>query len=135
MSIRNLPIRNLKAILAFDGVTCTGVFLLSLFAAVPVAGLLGLPVAVITIDGWICLASAIVMFVAAAQTPPSPALTKLIALGNLGWVVASLAVLGAFAGQMAGIGQTLVVMQAVAILVMAIIEWKGAAVAGNLVAA
>lgn len=127
--------RNLKTLLAFDGITCAGIFLLSLFAAVPVAGLLGLPVAIVTIAGWICLASAVAMFATAAQNPPSVLLTRLIAVGNIGWVVASFAIIGVFSAQMTGVGQLLVAVQAIAVLGFAILEWKGAATAGNLAVA
>ena len=72
-------------------------------------------------------AAALPMFAAAAQTGPNPALVKLIAIGNLGWVAASLAVAAAFVSQMTGIGLAVVVAQALGVLAFAILEWKGAA--------
>lgn len=122
-----MPIINLKTILIADAITCAGVLALGVFAVDPVAVLLGLPVGVVSAGAWICLAAALPMFAAAAQTVPNPALVKLIAIGNLGWVAASLAVAAAFVSQMTGIGLAVVVAQALGVLAFAILEWKGAA--------
>jgi len=123
-----MSIRNLKTILIADAVTCVGVFAVGLFAASPVGALLGLPAHVVAIGGWICLAAALLMVAAARQALPAAALVKLIALGNLGWVAASFAVIAAFAGQMTGLGIAVVTVQALGVLGFAILEWKGAAV-------
>ncbi len=122
-----MSIFNLKPVLILDAATCAGIFLLSLAAAAPVAGLLGLPVSIVTVGGLICLASALLMAAVAAQRIPSVALTKLIALGNLGWVAASFAVIAAFAVQMSGLAIIIVAVQAFGVLGFAILEWKGAA--------
>ncbi|MBN8843412.1 MAG: hypothetical protein J0H88_09205 [Sphingomonadales bacterium] len=122
-----MSIPQLKTILVADAVTCTGVLALGLFALTPVAALLGLPLDVVTIGAWICLAAALPMYLAAAQTVPSIALVKLIALGNLGWVAASFAVLVVFGQQMTVIGVGVVIGQALAVLAFAFLEWKGAA--------
>lgn len=126
-----MPALNLKTILVIDAVTCAGIFLISLFAAVPVAALLGLPTIIVTVGGWICLASALLMFAVAAQTPPNPALTRLIAVGNLGWVAASFAVIAVFAGPMGMLGVAVVAVQALAVLAFAILEARGATVIGR----
>ena len=130
-----MSIRNLKNILIADAVTCTGVFAIGLLAATPVGALLGLPANVVAIGGWICLAAALLMVVAALQKAPNAALVKLIALGNLGWVAASFAVVATFAAAMTGIGIAVVVAQAFAVLGFAILEWKGAAVRAQAVTA
>jgi hypothetical protein len=122
-----MSIRNLKNVLAADAVTCTGVFAIGLLAAAPVGALLGLPASIVAIGGWICLAAALLMVVAALQKAPNPALLKLIALGNLGWVAASFAVVATFAAQMTGLGVAIVIAQAFAVLGFAILEWKAAA--------
>lgn len=123
-----MSIPNLKTILIADAITCTGVFAIGLLAAVPVGALLGLPATVVAIGGWICLAAALAMIVAVLQKVPSPALIKLIAIGNLGWVAASLAVVAAFAVQMTGIGIAVVALQAIGVLGFAILEGKAVAV-------
>lgn len=130
-----MSIRNLKTILVADAITCTGVFAAGLLAAEPVGALLGLPAQVVAIGGWICLAAALLMIVAARQAVPGAGLVKLIALGNLGWVAASFAVLATFAGQMTGLGIAVVTVQALGVLGFAILEWKGAAAPGAVAAA
>lgn len=130
-----MSIRNLKTILVADAVTCTGVFAAGLLAAERVGALLGLPAQVVTIGGWICLAAALLMIVAARQTVPGTGLVKLIALGNLGWVAASFAVLATFASQMTGLGIAVVAVQALGVLGFAILEWKSVAGPGAVAAA
>ena len=124
---------NLKNILIADAITCTGVFAIGLLAAAPVGALLGLPANIVATGGWICLAAALLMAVAAAQNEPNPALVKLIALGNLGWVAASFAVVASFANAMTGLGIAVVIAQAFAVLGFAILEWKDAGVPRTLV--
>lgn len=122
-----MSIHHLKTILIADAVTCAGVFAAGLFAAAPIAALLGLPANIVTIGGWICLAAGLLMVAAARQKIPGAALVKLIALGNLGWVAASFAVLATYAGQMTGVGIAVVAAQALGVLGFAILEGKGAA--------
>ena len=127
-----MSILNLKNILIADAITCGGVFAIGLFAAGPVGALLGLPSNVVAIGGWICLAAALLMIVAARQSVPNAALVKLIALGNLGWVAASFAVLATFAAQMTGLGIAVLAAQALGVLGFAILEWKDAGVPRSL---
>ncbi len=122
-----MSMSHLKTFLVADAITCIGVFAVGMLAAAPVAALLGLPAVVVTIGGWICLAAGLLMLVAAAQAVPNAALVKLIALGNIGWVAASLGVVAAFGAAMTGLGLVIVLAQAGAVLAFAVIEWKGAA--------
>lgn len=122
---------NLKNTLVVDGVTCTGLFLLGVFATAPAAALLGLPENIVAIAGWIGLPSAIAMFFVATQKQPSPLLATLIAFGNLLWVVASFAVLVMFAAQMSWLGIAVVVLQALIVLEFAIFEYRGAKLLGE----
>jgi hypothetical protein len=128
-----MSILNLKNVLVADAITCTGVFAIGLLAAAPVGALLGLPAHIVAAGGWICLAAALLMVVAAVQNVPNPALVKLIALGNLGWVAASFAVVASFAAEMTGPGIAVVIVQAFAVLGFAILEWKDAGVPRALV--
>ncbi|KTE44987.1 MULTISPECIES: hypothetical protein [unclassified Sphingopyxis] len=121
-----MSIRNLKTVLVLDAITCAGVFAVGLLAAAPVGELLGLPANIVAIGGWICLAAALLMVIAARQAVPSPALVKLIAIGNLGWVAASLGVVGTFSGAMTGLGLAVVIAQAVGVFAFAVLEWKAA---------
>ena len=126
-----MSIRNLKTVLVLDAITCAGVFAVGLLAAAPVGELLGLPANVVAIGGWICLAAALLMVIAARQAVPSPALVKLIAIGNLGWVAASLGVVGTFSATMTGLGIAVVIAQAVGVFAFAVLEWKAAATDGH----
>lgn len=118
---------NLKNVLIIDAITCTGLFVLGVFATATVAALLGLPSEVVTVAGWIGLPSAVLMLFVATQKAPSKGLANLIAVGNIGWVAASFGVLAVFAGQMTWLGIAVVVGQALVVLDLAIFEAKGAA--------
>ncbi len=117
----------LKNILIIDGIVCVGIFLIAILGATPIASLLGLPVSVVIAAGWICLASAFLMFGVAAQKTPNAALAKLIALGNVAWVVASFGVIFILSARMTELGIVLVTVQAIAVLGFAFLEWKKAA--------
>jgi hypothetical protein len=117
----------LKNTLIIDAITCTGLFVFCVFATATVTTLLGLPSAVVTVAGWIGLPSALLMLFVAYQKAPSKGLANLIAVGNLGWVIASFAVLAMFAGQMTALGIAVVIAQAIGVLVFAIYEARGAA--------
>ncbi len=122
-----MSIFTLKNTLLIDAVTCAGLFVFCVFATATVATLLGLPSAVVTVAGWIGLPSALLMLFVANQKVPSKGLANLIAIGNLGWVIASFAVLAMFAAQMTALGIAVVIVQAIGVLVFAIYEAKGAA--------
>lgn len=118
---------NLKYVLIIDAITCTGLFVLGVFATATVAALLGLPSEVVTVAGWIGLPSAALMLFVARQKMPSKGLANLIAVGNLGWVAASFGILAVFAGQMTWVGIIVVAVQALIVLDLAFFEAKGAA--------
>ena len=118
----------LKNTLIIDAITCTGLFVFCVFATATVATLLGLPSEVVTVAGWIGLPSALLMLFVANQKIPNKGLANLIAIGNLGWVIASFAVLAMYAGQMTALGIAVVIVQAIGVLVFAIYVAKGAAV-------
>lgn len=121
-----MPSFTLKNTLIADGITCTGLFLLGVFATATVASLLGLPTNIIAIAGWIGLPSALLMFFVVSQQRPSKMLTNTIAVGNFGWVAASLVVLALYAQSMTTLGIIAVAVQALVVLEFAIFEWRGA---------
>ena len=118
---------NLKNSLVIDAITCSILFLACVFATAPVAALLGLPTGLVAAAGWIGPPSAALMLFVAGQKNPSRTLANLIAIGNLGWVAASFAVLAMFAGQMSWTGIAILVVQAIVVLELALFEAKGAA--------
>lgn len=121
-----MPNFTLKQTLIADGITCTGLFLLGVFATATVASLLGLPTNIIAIAGWIGLPSALLMFFVVSQQQPSKMLANTIAVGNFGWVAASLVVLALYAQSMTTLGIVVVAAQAFIVLEFAIFEWRGA---------
>lgn len=121
-----MPALTLKNILIADAITCAAVFALAVLATAFVAPLLGLPTAVVAVAGWICLASALLMAFLASQKTPNRPLVNLVALGNVAWVAASIAVLAIFAAQMTWLGIALTVAQAIIVLDFAIFEARGA---------
>jgi hypothetical protein len=130
-----MSIFNLKNMLIVDAVTCTALFILCVFATATVASLLGLPSDVVTVAGWVGLPSALLMLFVAGQKTPSKGLANLIAVGNLGWVAASFAVLAIFAAQMTWLGIVVVAVQAIVVLDFAFFEAKGAAALPRVVTA
>lgn len=130
-----MSILNLKTTLIVDAITCIALFILCVFTTATVSTLLGLPSDVVTVAGWIGLPSALLMLFAASQKAASKWLANLIAVGNLGWVAASVAVLAIFFGQLTPAGIAVIFMQAIGVLVFAIYEAKGAAALMRLSAA
>lgn len=121
-----MPHFTLKQTLIADGVTCTGLFILGVFATATIASLLGLPTNIIAIAGWIGLPSALLMFFVVSQQRPSKMLANIIAVGNFGWVAASLMVLALYAQSMTTLGIVVVAAQALIVFEFAIFEWRGA---------
>lgn len=109
--------------LVLDAASCALFFALCVGANATVAGLLGLPPAIVAAAGWICLpVAALLAFL--AYNPSRPLLAMVIA-GNAGWVLASLAAWLFHFGALTGIGHALVVGQAIAVELFVILEWRG----------
>ena len=115
----------LKRVLLADAATCTFVAVIGIADAAIVAPLLGLPENIVSIAGWICLPTAILLGLLALQAQPNRALLRLIVLGNLGWVAASLAVVAHLGSRMTGIGIAITIVQAIGVLGFAILEARG----------
>lgn len=65
------------------------------------------------------------ILLAIAALRPSRALVSLLAIGNAGWVLASLAVWIAWFGELTPIGHAVVIAQAIAVELFVILEWRG----------
>ncbi|WP_033073400.1 hypothetical protein [Sphingopyxis sp. MWB1] len=122
-----MPTLNLKQILALDAISCLVMFLLCLFATSLISSLTGLPAIVLTVAGWILLASAAIMATVALQAPARAAGVQLIVLGNLLWVAASVLLAFFFWPQLTPLGVIIIAAQAAAVLLFAWGEAKGAA--------
>jgi hypothetical protein len=112
----------LAAVLLFDAFTCAAMGVALLVATQLLATLLGLPAALLTWAGVLLLASAVLMFVAGRQRPAAAALVVLIVLGNVAWALASAYVVFVIDG-ITTAGGVFVIAQAIAVLVLAWLEW------------
>lgn len=83
----------IRTILAIDAATCAAMGIGLVAAAHGLAGLLGLPQDLLSAAGWLLLPIAVFMAALAWQAQPWRAGVWVIILGNLAWVIASIAVL------------------------------------------
>lgn len=88
-----------------------------------VAALTGLPNSIVIVAGAICAPTALLCAYLAAR--PSRTLLGLLAVGNVGWVLASIAVWIAHFGELTLLGHAVIVAQALAVEVVTLIEWRG----------
>lgn len=114
----------LAAVLLFDAATCLAMGVALLALAGVLASFLGLPVALLRWAGVLLLPCAALMAIAGRRVPPPRALVMLIVAGNLGWVTASAYVAVALPG-LTTAGQVGVLAQGLAVLVLAVLEWRG----------
>ncbi|MBL0920258.1 MAG: hypothetical protein IBJ14_16265 [Hydrogenophaga sp.] len=120
------PRPGLQAVLLLDALTCLAMGVALLAWAAPVATFTGLPPRLPVVAGVLLLPCALLMFVAGRRSPLLTGLVWLIVFGNLAWVAASAGVLF-MVPSLNLIGQVLVVGQAVFVLAMAFLEWRGLA--------
>lgn len=119
-----MQLPTLKQVLALDAASCALFFAAGAGASASIAPYLGLPPAIVAAAGWICLPAALLLGAAAVR--PARALVGALALMNVGWVLASLAVWLAHFGQLTALGHAVVIGQAVAVELFAFLEWRGA---------
>ncbi len=116
----------LGAVLLFDAATCLAMAVLLLGLSALIAAWTGLPGRLLTVAGLLLLPCALLMSIAGRRRPPPPALVRLIVAGNLGWAAASVAVLFMVDG-IGLLGQVFVIAQALVVLLLAGLEWRGLA--------
>jgi hypothetical protein len=113
----------LKQALVLDAASCALFFALCAGATAAVGGLLGLPDAIVAAAGWICLPVAAMLAFLALR--PVRTLLLLVAIGNSGWVLASLAVWLVHFDTLTALGHAVVIAQAAAVELFAILEFRG----------
>jgi len=118
------PHKMLRTVLMFDAATCFAFGLLLCLGAGPLTSLFGLPTDLLLFAGLILFPCAVLMFVVAKQPNPSLALVWLIILGNLGWVLGSIAILILPIGAPTAIGYGFVILQALGVLGIATFEYR-----------
>jgi hypothetical protein len=114
------PAITLRQWLIVDAVTCLLTGVLLTLASAPLASLLGLPQALLFYAGLALFPCAALMAVTARSQ--KRALVWTVILGNVAWVVGSLYV--AFAFEVTSIGMAFVLVQAVAVDILAFLEWR-----------
>src|SRR5262249_60388502 len=107
-------------ILNVDAITCLAFGALLVFAAAPLATLLGLPQALLFWAGVVLFPSAALMLLAASK--PSTTLVRMVMLGNVAWVLAS--VMLVFALEPNALGVAFLLVQAAAVTVLLALEWR-----------
>lgn len=114
----------LKQALVLDAASALLFVILCLGFTEPLVQLTGLPGGVVTAAGWICV-PCVVLFLHQAFAP-SRALLALVVAGNAAWVLASAIVWIACWDQLTAVGHALLIAQAAAVELFAILEWRGA---------
>jgi len=110
----------LQNILLLDAATCVAAGALMAFGSKFVAGLTGIPAPLLYWAGLLLFPVAALMIFAGLQASPSRPIAWLIVLGNIGWVIASLGVLGFIAPN--ALGYIFILAQAAVVGVLALLE-------------
>lgn len=125
----------LKKILLLDAATCAAIFLSDMLAGAQISALLGLAPGYVTAAGWICLGAALMLGYAGTRTVLAAGLVWLVAIVNLGWVAASIAVFEIELAHLTGAGIVIILAQAAGVLGFAALEAIGARRLGKRVGA
>jgi hypothetical protein len=115
--------RFLRNVLWTDAASCVGSAALQLAAPAALARMLGLPAQLILASGVFLVGVALYIgFLASRAQPPRPGVWLLIA-GNWAWVAGCVVL--AFGSGVTALGVAYLVLQAVAVTVLAELEWLG----------
>jgi hypothetical protein len=110
-------------VLLLDAVTCAAMGALLTGLSSTLAPVLGLPMALLLWAGILLFPSAGLMVIAASLKPFRSLLCWLVVAGNVLWVVASIAVLTEL--EPTPLGLAFVLVQAAAVAILAMFEWRG----------
>ncbi len=122
MSIRRIS-SQLPKLLALDALTCAATGLLLVTLAGVISSLTALPELLLLWAGLALLPVAVFMAVIARQSPPADWAVAVIVFGNIGWVLASLALLVSPLISPNLIGWVFVLAQAAAVALLAWLEF------------
>ncbi len=115
----------LRRALLLDAAASGTMGALFLLAAGPLAGLLGLPVALVRYVGAFLIPFAATLLWIATRQAAATALVRVIAVGNLVWVAASVLLLVSGVVNPTLLGEAVVLAQAAAVLLFAYLEYSG----------
>jgi hypothetical protein len=116
----------LRRVLAVDAMLAFVMGLSHLLASEALSERFGMPASWLLWAGLIALAAAVIAGWLATRPRPASGVVRLLAAGNFGWVVASLWVVWGAGLSLSSLGVGWVLLQAVAVFVMAELEWGGA---------
>lgn len=131
----NTNVKTLKTILMMDAATCLVFGLLLCLGTVPLAGWLGFPTDLLFYAGLILFPCAALMYLTGKQAQPNRHLVWLIIVGNVGWVVASFGLLALPSINPTMLGNAFVVVQAIAVIILAGIEYRQLATTAKIITA
>ena len=114
---------SLRNILALDATTCTGMGLLLVLAAGPVARLTEIPSGLLFWAGLLLLPVAAFMALVARAVPPPDWAVAVIVAANLLWVAASLILPGAGVFAPSALGWVCILAQAAGVALFSWLEW------------
>ena len=115
--------RFLPTVLWIDAASCAATAGVQLAMTAEIAALLGLSTTLVMLSGWVLVAAA-VLAILGATDPSRRAVIGLLIAGNVLWVVGCIEVL-LTAGGLTAFGQAWLVLQAVAVGVIAELEFIG----------
>lgn len=113
----------LRRVLWADALSGSGTAAMHLALAGSLSPLLGLPTGLLTASGVLLLLYVALAGTLALQPTPQRTLLGMLVLGNFAWVAACLALLFGAAVSPTPLGQAYLVVQAVAVFVLAELQW------------
>lgn len=131
----NISNANLRRVLAIDGFAGAAMGLSHLFGAGALSDWTGMPVVLLQVAAVVVLGAACLATALALRAVPSSGWVRLLAAGNFAWVLASLWVAWGAGLPLTDVGMAWVIGQAVAVFVLAELEWMGSGPATRLVTA
>ncbi|SNS47081.1 hypothetical protein SAMN06295912_10763 [Sphingomonas laterariae] len=115
----------LRRILAIDAVSCLGMGAMLVLAAPALAGPFGLEAILLRGAGLLLLPLGLFIGWLASRAVPPAALVWIVILGNLGWGLESLLLIGQAKGTITAPGAGFVAAQGLFVLAMAALEYRG----------
>ena len=117
--------RFLPRVMWADAASCTATGALQLAAGQPMAGLTGLPSALLQGTGWFLLAYALAVAWMAARSPMPRRLIGLVVFGNFAWAAGCIALLALGGLALTAWGAAWLLAQALVVVVFAELQWTG----------
>ncbi len=131
----NVSSQTLRLALLVDSVAGLAMAMSHGLVAGPLAALTGIPFAWLVAAAVIVLIAASLAGLLASRAKPPSSMVRLLAAGNFAWVVASMWLAFGAPINITAVGMTWVIAQALLVLALAEIEWRGASSSNRLAVA